>query len=238
MGRPLLLSNAGGEVHMKARNGGADSRIPSLRRDQEEDMASGHTAKVRSGEITNLRDFALLSWRAWRSSDGEVEVDYDIVAAEEAPNPYYSRKLDEAQSRLAALKAIKAEEAALHSRETHARAHDAWSDWTRERKARRQRTQGMLKKLKSWKPPTPDLAELKHFMREELEAALAHEALEADPPQPSRAAARKHLAEALEQAERDVAYYARKVDEEHVRVAEENARLRALIASFAEQPSS
>jgi hypothetical protein len=197
-------------------------------------MASGHTAKVRSGEITNLRDFALLSWRAWRSSDGAVEVDYDIVAAEEAPNPYYSRKLAEAESRLAALKAMKAEEAALHSRETHGKAHEAWSEWTRERKARRQRTQGMLKKLQSWTPPTADLAELKHFMREELEAALAHEALEADPPKPSRTAARKHLAEALEQAEREVAHYARKVEEEHARVEQENARLRALIASFGE----
>jgi hypothetical protein len=195
-------------------------------------MALGHTAKVRSGEITELRDFALLSLRAWRSSEGEVEIDYDLVSAEEQPNPYYARKLEEAQSRLATLKAMKAEEAELHSRETHGKAHDAWSEWTRERKARRARTQGMLTKLKSWKPPTPDLAELKHFMREELETALAHEALETDPPRPSRATARKHVAEALEQAERDVAYYQRKVEEEESRVARENEHLRALIASF------
>src|SRR5437660_7685138 len=195
-------------------------------------MALGHSAKVRSGEITELRDFALLSLRAWRSAEGEVEIDYDLVAAEEQPNPYYARKLEEAQSRLGALKQMKAEEAALHSRQTHGKAHDAWSEWTRERKARRQRTQGMLKKLKAWKPPTPDLAELKHFMREELESALAHEALETDPPKPSRAAARKHFTEALEQAERDVAHYARKVEEEEQRVARDNAHLRALIASF------
>jgi hypothetical protein len=195
-------------------------------------MASGHTAKVRSGEISELRDYALLSLRAWRSPEGEVEIDYDLVSAEEQPNPYYRRKLEEAQSRLATLKAMKAEEAQLHVRETHGKAHDAWSEWTRERKARRQRTQGMLKKLKSWKPPTPDLTELKDFMREELETALAHEALEADPPKPSRAAARRHLTEALEQAERDAAYYARKVDDEESRVARENGHLRALIASF------
>ncbi|MEA2857165.1 MAG: hypothetical protein QOH98_1486 [Methylobacteriaceae bacterium] len=197
-------------------------------------MALGHSAKVRSGEITELRDFALLSLRAWRSAEGEVEIDYDLVSAEEQPNPHYARKLEEAQSRLATLKAMKAEEAQLHARETHGKAHDAWTEWTRERKARRQRTQGMLKKLKSWKPPTPDLAELKHFMREELETALAHEALEADPPKPSRTAAHKHLQEALAQAERDVAYYARKVEEEESRVARENGHLRALIASFEE----
>jgi hypothetical protein len=195
-------------------------------------MALGHTAKVRSGEITDLRDFALLSLRAWRSSEGEVAIDYDLVAAEEQPNPYYARKLEEAESRLATLKAMKTAEAHLHAHDTHNEAHDAWSEWTRERKARLKRTQGMLKKLKSWKPPSPDLAELKHFMREELEAALAHEALEADPPKPSRAAARKHLAEALEQAERDVAHYARKIEEEEQRVARDNAHLRALIASF------
>jgi hypothetical protein len=195
-------------------------------------MALGHTAKVRSGEITELRDYALLSLRAWRSAEGEVAIDYDIVAAEEQPNPYYTRKLEEAQSRLATLKAIKAEEAHLHSHETHGKAHDAWSEWTRERKARRARTQNMLNKLKSWKPPTQDLAELKHFMREELETALADEALESDPPKPSRIAARKHLAEALEQAERDVAHYTRKVEEEERRVARENEHLRALIASF------
>jgi hypothetical protein len=90
----------------------------------------------------------------------------------------------------------------------------------------------MLKKLKSWKPPTPDLAELKDFMRDELETALAHEAMDRDPPKPSRAAARKHLAEALEQAERDVAYYQRKVEEEESRVARENEHLRTLVASF------
>jgi hypothetical protein len=197
-------------------------------------MAPGHTAKVRSGEITDLREFALLSLRAWRSAAGEVAIDYDIVPAEEQPNPYYSRKLEEAQGRLAALKAMKAEDAHLHSRDAHDKAHSAWSEWTRERKARRARTQDMLKKLKAWKPPTPDLTELKHFMREELETALAHEALEADPPKPSRAAARKHLAEALEQAERDVAYYHRKVEEEEQRVSRDNAHLRALIASFGE----
>jgi hypothetical protein len=197
-------------------------------------MALGHTAKVRSGEITDLRDFALLSLRAWRSSEGEVAIDYDLVAAEEQPNPYYARKLEEAESRLAMLKAMKAEEAELHAHDTHSKAHDAWSEWTRERKARLKRTQGMLKKLTTWKPPTPDLAELKDFMREELEAALAHEALDSDPPKPSRTAARKHLIEALEQAERDVAHYARKVAEEEQRVARDNAHLRALIASFGE----
>jgi hypothetical protein len=195
-------------------------------------MALGHTAKVRSGEITELRDYALLSLRAWRSAEGEVAIDYDIVAAEEQPNPYYARKLEEAQSRVATLKAMKAEEVALHSRDSHAKAHGAWSEWMRERKERRARTQGMLKKLKSWKPPSPDLAELKDFMREELETALAHEALDSDPPKPSRAAARKHLAQALEQAERDVAYYARKAKEEEQRVARDNEHLRALIASF------
>jgi hypothetical protein len=197
-------------------------------------MALGHTAKVRSGEITDLRDYALLSLRAWRSSEAEVEIDYDIVSAEEQPNPYYSRRLEEAQNRFATLQAMKADEAHLHSRDAHEKAHSAWSEWTRERKARRARTQGMLKKLTSWKPPSPDLAELKDFMRQELEAALAHEALDSDPPKPPRAAARKHLAQALEQAERDVAYYARKVEEEESRVARDNAHLRALIASFGE----
>jgi hypothetical protein len=197
-------------------------------------MPLGHTAKVRSGEITELRDYALLSLRAWRSAEGEVEIDYDVVSAEEQPNPYYAGKLEEAQRRLSTLQAMKAEEAHLHVRDAHQKAHSAWSEWTRERKARRARTQGMLKKLRSWKPPSPDLAELKDFMREELETALAHEALDADPPKPSRAAARKHVQEALEQAERDVAYYQRKVEEERARVEEHNARLRGLIASFGE----
>jgi hypothetical protein len=197
-------------------------------------MPLGHAAKVRSGEITDLRDYALLSLRAWRSSAGDVEIDYEVVSAEEQPSPYYARKLEEAQSRLASLKAMKAEEAALHTRETHVKAHSAWSEWTREKKARRKRTQDMLKKLKAWKPPTRDLTELKDFMREELETALAHEALDTDPPRPSRAAARKHLTEALEQAERDVAYYQRKAAEEESRVARDNDHLRALIASFGE----
>jgi hypothetical protein len=199
-------------------------------------MPLGHTAKVRSGEITDLRDYALMSLRAWRSAAGEVEIDYDIVAAEEQPNPYYPRKLEEAQGRLATLRAMKVEEAHLHSRVVHEEAHGAWSEWTREKKARRARTQNMLKKLKSWKPPSPDLAELKDFMRDELETALADEALDADPPKPSRTAARKHLQEALDQAERDVAHYARKVEEEESRVARDNAHLRALIASFGISP--
>jgi hypothetical protein len=197
-------------------------------------MALGHAHKVRSGEITELRDYALLSLRAWRSSEGEVEIDYDLVSAEEQPNPYYARKLEEAQSRLATLKAMKAEEAQLHSHDAHREAHAAWSEWTRERKARRARTQNMLTKLKTWQPPNPDLAELKQFMRAELETTLAHEIAEADPPKPARAAARKHLKEALEHAERDVAYYARKVEEEQTRVEQENEHLRALIASFRE----
>ena len=195
-------------------------------------MPLAHTAKVRSGEITDLRDYALLSLRAWRSADGEVEIAYDVATTEAQPNPYYARKLEEAQSRLAALQEIEAKDAAAHSRDAHKHAHESWSQWTRERKARRRRMQDMLKKLRGWKPPTRDLADLKAFMREELESALAHDALESDPPKPSRRAARKHLAEALEQAEREVAYYQRKLGEERARVEEENAHLRALIASF------
>jgi hypothetical protein len=234
MGRALRRSNPPAKFTENPGTGGLIRGFCVRRAAEERQMALGHTAKVRSGEITDLRDFALLSLRAWRSSEGAVEVDYDIVRAEEQPNLYYARKLEEAQSRLASLKAIKVQEAALHSRDAHAKAHSAWTEWTRERKAQRARTQGMLKKLKSWKPPTQDLAELKHFMREELETALAHEALETDPPKPSRIAARKHLVEALEQAEGDVAHYARKVEEEERRVARENEHLRALIASFGE----
>jgi hypothetical protein len=199
---------------------------------QEENMARSHAAKVRTGEITELRDYALLSLHAWRSADGDVEIDYDLVPAEERPNPYYSRKLAEAQSRLATLKAMNAKEGQLHSRDTHEKAHASWTEWRAERQARRERTQNMLAKLQSWEPPTPDLAELKQFMRDELQVVLAHEESESDPPKPSRPAARKHLAEALEQAERDVACYARKVEEEEARAARENERLRALIASF------
>jgi hypothetical protein len=195
-------------------------------------MARSHAAKVRTGEITELRDYALLSLHAWRSADGEVEIDYDLVAAEEQPNPYYGRKLAEAQSRLAKLKAMNAKEGQLHSRDTHGKAHATWTEWTGERQARRERTHAMLAKLQSWEPPTPDLAELKQFMRDELHAALAHEESESDPPKPTRPAARKHLAEALEQAEREVAYYAGKVEAEDARAAQENERLRALIASF------
>ena len=195
-------------------------------------MALGHAAKVKSGEINDLRDYALLSLRAWRSSEGEVEIDYNLGTAEEQPNPYYAGKLEEAQSRLATFRALSAEEARHHLHESHSKLHGAWSEWTRERKARRERTKKMLANLKRWKPPTSDLAELKHFMRDELETALAHEALETDPPKPRRDAARTHLAEALEQAERDAAYYARKVQEEEQRVAQANEHLRALIASF------
>ena len=141
-------------------------------------------------------------------------------------------ELEEARSRLASLQAMRVEEAHAHSRDAHTKAHGAWTEWTRERKARRKRMQDMLKKLKSWRPPTSDLAELKAFMREELETALAHEALDSDPPKPTRAAARKHLVEALAQAERDVAHFERKVEEEESRVKRENEHLRALIASF------
>ncbi|GAC1558386.1 MAG: hypothetical protein NVS2B5_21030 [Beijerinckiaceae bacterium] len=196
-------------------------------------MSLGHASKVRSGEITELRDYALLCLRAWRSPD-EIEVAYDLVAAEEQPNPYYSRKLAEAQSRLASLKAMSEKEASKHSRSAHEQAHAAWSGWTKERQARRDRTQKMLAKLKGWRPPTPDLAELKHFMRGELEIALAHEAAEVDHPKPSRATARKHLAEVLKRAERDVAYYSQKVEMEEARVVEENQRVRALIESLRE----
>ena len=63
-------------------------------------------------------------------------------------------------------------------------------------------------------------------------AAKPKSALDSDPPKPSRPAARKHLAQALEQAERDVAYHQGKVEEEESRVARDNAHLRALIASF------
>src|SRR5947209_10006560 len=103
MGRALRRSNARSTAIQGTRvliRGFCFNRV------QEEAMALGHTAKVRSGEITDLRDYALLSLRAWRSAEGEVEIDYDLVTAEEQPNPYYARKLEEAQSRLGTLKAM------------------------------------------------------------------------------------------------------------------------------------
>ena len=196
-------------------------------------MPTGYTAKVQSGEIDNLRDFALSCARAFgacitmkeESSDMEIpkyflpdteHYDEGISYANEILNTKWTKEQCEAEANKDYIKTLAYYANSLIEKE----------EW-------RKRYEKMLEEVEVWEVPE-NLTGLRNFMYEQLENSIAWDCDISYMEKPVKLSANEWLNEHIKVAERDLNYYTKERQKEIDRVWERNNWLASLRGCFEE----
>jgi hypothetical protein len=191
-------------------------------------MPTGYTAILDERDVT-LREFVLRCARAFGATVHQREESLDIPPQESTASEYYAEKLKEAQERLAQLQAMTIEEAAAECETAYQEQMEAWA----RRRAEWEKVSGRYAAMRlaieeKWTPPTPDHAQLKDFMLEQLGAGFPYE-----PPRepPERCSPERWLATQIGGAQHDITYYGEKGANAEERTASANTWIRDLYKS-------
>ncbi len=136
-------------------------------------MPTGYTAAVEDGTITELSDFALRCARAFGALISMREDSLDTPIPDSfPPDDYYTKRLMTMRDEAGRLESLTVAECIAAQNDEIAKAR-SYRDEYRERKAlETQRYTSMLEKVRAWKEPSPDHAQLKTFMAEQLEISM------------------------------------------------------------------
>jgi len=136
-------------------------------------MPTGYTHRIQTGEMTELRDFAMSCARAFGACVDmrDEPMDAEIPDAFK-PGNYHADRLDELRKELADIEAMSAEQAAERAKgeceaEMRRRAED-----NRTHLEECDRYRAMREKVLAWQPPTPNHNELRNFMLSQLDDSI------------------------------------------------------------------
>lgn len=197
-------------------------------------MPTGYTAKIANG--ISFREFALDCARQFgacvtiRDAPGGGEAIPDKFEE----SSFYSRSLNEAKARLRELQEMSSADIRAAAEKANADAAES-VEWARRRSEElRSKYTAMLAEVDAWTPPTADHAEMKRFMRKQIETSIKFDCYDVGPAKILDAA--DWYAAEMQRAMRDVQYYADEAVKEHDRVAGRNAWIAALRQSLPEPP--
>lgn len=197
-------------------------------------MSTGYTAAIQDGTITDFPDFAMQCARAF---DALITMRDDPAGAPiperfEPNTRYHDNRLIAASATLTELRALTPEQAEDRAYHEWIEATACYMSRERERAAQRERYEGMLAKVLAWEPPSPDHAELRTFMADQLRQSIDSDCGHASPP-PERLTGAMWLAAQITEAERDLAYHTKARAEEVERAAGRTRWVAELRASLA-----
>lgn len=132
-------------------------------------MATGYTAGVADGTITNFRTFAMQCARAFGALIEMRDDPMDTpIPTELKPSSYHETALATANARLAELKAMAPDEITQKASADLAQDQAASETYRRARVEENARLRKMAAQVEAWSPPTPDHNGMKDFMLEQL----------------------------------------------------------------------
>lgn len=139
-------------------------------------MPTGYTAKVESGEMTELSDYILTCARAFGAliMMRDDTMDAPIPRKLEPDTRYYDGRIETLTADIAKLSAMSSDEALTESLAANNEARRAHREYEAEDQKCLERHQAMAKKVLKWHPPTRDHIELKTFMLQQLEVSSRH----------------------------------------------------------------
>lgn len=137
-------------------------------------MPTGYTHQVCEGKITEFPDFAMSCARAFGAlimmrDDPMDKAIPDEIAPETS---YYDKRIVENNKRLGEVQAMTNAEAEEAAAKEYAEALASRAKYLADKDAEAARLNAMLKKVRQWKPPTPDHAEMKTFMIDQLTISM------------------------------------------------------------------
>lgn len=201
-------------------------------------MPTGYTAAVQSGEITELRDFALRCARGMGALVMMRDEPMDAPIPERfEPSRYNADRLAEVQAELDAVTTMSREEAATEADKAYHAGCVAFDKRQIEREKQARQYEAMIAKVEAWEPKAEGIRE---FMLDQLRQSLDFDCkpVRADSPfsgKPKRQTGEEWRAAKVEELTRSIAYHAKANAEEIARTEDRNRWLNDLRASLVDQ---
>ena len=197
-------------------------------------MATGCTYKVRNGEVSSFKDFAMQCSRAMGVAIHMRDESSDAPLRHQVVGTHHDDKMKELGAEITRISSLSADQ-----RQAEA---DALAIETASRKESRQReaVEGdrryrmMLAFVNDWAPPTAEHAGFKEFMTNQLQQSIDWDAPtgEAGAAAVSREDGETWYWRRLGELAKEVSYHKKALLEEQQRVASANAWIDALVASL------
>lgn len=199
-------------------------------------MPTGYTAHVNDGTITTLKDYALTCARAFGALI-ELRDEPSGLAPRRLPvaDSYHKERLTQAKDELERLQNMTDEQRVAACNAYNAENSKARQEAIERNAAIRDHYNAMLDKIAQWKAPSPDHVELRQFMIDQILESRRFDVTD-NPGKwiPEPVAVDAWYAEAIRNAERDVAYHTEKLAEDQKRSADRQAWLDQLWEAFPE----
>lgn len=137
-------------------------------------MPTGYTYPVCDGKITEFNDFALSCARAFGALIQMRDDPMDAPIPEEIKpeTNYYDERIAADMKRMGDIQAMTNDEASAAALAAHDEAVASRRKYLADKETEAGRLNAMLAKVRAWRPPTLDHAEMKKFMIEQLTMSM------------------------------------------------------------------
>ena len=203
-------------------------------------MPTGYTADVQSGEITDLREFALRCARGMGALIMMRDDPFDATIPDRfEPSQYNAKRLAEAQERLDAVTKMDRDQARREADKAYHAGCVTFDRRKAERSEHAARYQAMIAKVEAWETKAEGIRD---FMLDQLRQSLDFDCkpVKADDAfvgKPKRQTGKEWRAEQIEELTREIAYHAKANAEEVARTEARNRWIADLKASLVEEPT-
>lgn len=197
-------------------------------------MATGYTADVADGKVTDFKDFAMACARAFgalidmRDDPAGTPIPHVIT-----PSDYNAKRLAEAKKRMTDLEAMSLPEREAAAEKAHADKLASHERYVSGIEATKSRYLAMIAKVERWQPPTPDHSGMKSFMLDQLRDSVKFDCTGLSVSAPTKMTAAEWYAATAEQCSKDILYYSTEQAKEDERAASKTRWIAALRASLA-----
>lgn len=135
-------------------------------------MATGYTAAVQDGKITELNDFVLSCARAFGACIMQRDDDPNDPPKLQNKDSYYSNMLEQKKKDLVKFKKLSLEDFKKSETKKLEEHIEKAIKYQESEKIQKERYLAMLEKVQEWEPPTAEHSCLKDFMVSQLEDSI------------------------------------------------------------------
>lgn len=198
-------------------------------------MATGYTAGVQDGTITEFKEFAAQCAHAFgalikfRDKGMSKELPQDVKFSS-----YHSREIVRAKDRLRELVNMTEEDKEKAVERSYAEALESWERSEEEARLTQERYTAMFNEVEKWTPPTVEHEGLKDFMKKQLIDSISHDCDRTGVwhRRPEKQEPDAWFREEVARAAKDFEYHTNKEAEDNKRETERQAWVDALRESL------
>jgi len=194
-------------------------------------MPTGYTYGVADGTIADHKEYILTCARAFGAMMHQRDNSLSSDLQPREKSAYYDERVATDTEELQKYSRMTVEEAQVHMDAEYEEEMVEYKNRVEENAKQQSRYKEFLKRVKAWKPPTPEHDGLKKFAIEQLEESIRYDDYEpAEPRKPKYPSV--WLAQKILEATQSLAYAVANLQEEDERVEKANAWIESLRKSL------